>query len=89
MEIEDAQYKTVVSEMVLELEGNLVRYNERAHEFRDDKEALLELRLEQYQAFAEMVERHTRILRYHAGFSVEPKTHFGEAVLLPTMGGGV
>jgi hypothetical protein len=84
--MEDKRYLTQFHDMAVELERNVVEFNQRASGLTD-RQKLMELHAERCEILAEIVKRHKRALDFMAGKPVEPEQHFGEAVLLPVFGG--
>jgi hypothetical protein len=85
--MEDGRYLTILHEMQIQLQENIVEFNKRANGI-NDRDQLLALRAEQYEALIEIVHRHKRHIAFMQGKPVEPEMHFGHAVLLPAGGMG-
>lgn len=87
MVIEDKQYLQLFNDIANQLEAAVIVFNQRANGITDRAE-LLALRREQNEVLAEAVARHKRAMDYMEGKPVEPQTHFADAVLVATVGGG-
>jgi hypothetical protein len=80
MEIKDVKYLDTIHVMGEELQSNNIEYNFLASG-ETEKEKIVALRLEQNERLDELIKKHRRVLRFHAGLPVEPEVHYGEAVL--------
>lgn len=76
-----------LDKMLEEICANIENFEIRAAPMLNNAEALLALRLEQYEILTEAVERHRRHIEFLMGKPIEPKIHFGEAILVGVVGG--
>lgn len=85
--MEDMRHLGVLDGLAREIQQNLVEFNARASGLTDKAE-LLELRLAQNEALAELLRKQRRALQFMAGQKIEPEVHFGEVILQGTGGQG-
>ncbi len=88
MVVEDKRQITILHEIAMELENNIVQFNRQANGLTDAAK-LIELRLRQNEVLTEIVQRHKRHLDFMQGKPVDPQMHFGEVILLPSFGGSL
>jgi len=82
----DVRLRQLADAHTHEIERVIRDFNERSNG-KTGKE-VMELHLERYVHLANLLNQQKRVLDSHLGNPVEPEMQFGEAVLLPTFGGG-